>query len=178
MADTITEYRDFYKSLQPAERNLKDLLDEYRAHVKAIEFADRTPEAMAEWQEWQETNAEHLASLGIDSGQLFDQIWDELDHLFNPRVTHHEVIEKWHRENSNELIARGVYSYEQVFYALDALTANYISGNSNDLQKTLNEIAAITLMTSEVMQEIIYESCRGLNPNAVIGLNKVKIPMP
>ena len=178
MAITITEYRDFYKSLQPAERNLKDLLDEYRAHVKAIEFSNRTPEAMAEWQEWHQTNAEHLAGLGIDSGQMFDQIYEELEHLFYPRAEHRETIHQWHRDHSAQLLAQGLYSYEEVFYAVDDLKETYRNSDSNGLRESLNKLAAIPLMTSEVMQEIIYEACRDLPAGAVIGLTKVKIPTP
>jgi hypothetical protein len=158
--------------------NLKELLSEYRGQVKAIEFGNRTPEAYETYNKWKAENISTFEEYGLHPDDVFDQIWDELDHLFNPRATHREVLEQWHRKNSDDLIARGIYSYEEVFYALDALTASYVSGNSNDLQKTLNKIASIPLMTSEVMQEIIYESCRGLNPNAIIGLDKVKIPMP
>jgi hypothetical protein len=175
MADTMNEYRDFYKSLQPTERNLKDLLDEYRAHVKAIEFSDRTPEAMADWEEWQQTNAEHLAGLGIDSGQLFDQLYEELEHLFYPRAEHRETIHQWHRDHSAQLLAQGLYSYEEVFYAVDDLKETYRNSDSNGLRESLTKLALIPLMTTEVMQEIIYEACRDLPAGAVIGLTKVKI---
>jgi hypothetical protein len=178
MADTMNEYRDFYKSLQPANRNLKDLLDEYRTHVKAIEFSDRTPEAMADWEEWQQTNAEHLASLGIDSGQLFDQLYEELEHLFYPRAEHRETIHQWHRDHSAQLLAQGLYSYEEVFYAVDDLKETYRNSDSNGLRESLTKLASIPLMTTEVMQEIIYEACRDLPAGAVIGLNKVKISAP
>jgi hypothetical protein len=178
MADTMNDYRHFYKSLQPAERNLKDLLDEYRTHVKAIEFSDRTPEAMADWEEWQQTNAEHLAGLGIDSGQLFDQLYEELEHLFYPRAEHREIIHQWHRDHSAELLKQGRYSYEEVFYAVDDLKETYRNSDSNGLRESLTKLASIPLMTTEVMQEIIYEACRDLPAGAVIGLTKVKISAP
>jgi hypothetical protein len=158
--------------------NLKELLNEYREHIKAIEFGNRTTEAMSEWQEWQETNAEHLTEIGINPEDLFDQVYDELEHLFHPRPEHRETIHKWHRDHSAELIAQGRYSYDEVFYAVDDLKETYRNSDSNGLREALTKLASIPLMTSEVMQEIIYEACRDLPAGAVIGLNKVKISVP
>jgi hypothetical protein len=174
----ISTYRELEKSLQPGNRDLKEILDEYRAHVKAIEFGERTIETMSEWEEWQQTNAEHLASLGIDSGQMFDQIYEELEHLFYPRAEHRETIHQWHRDHSAQLLAQGLYSYEEVFYAVDDLKETYRNSDSNGLRESLTKLASIPLMTTEVMQEIIYEACRDLPAGAVIGLTKVKISAP
>lgn len=158
--------------------DLKELLTEYREHVKAIEFNQRTSEAMAEWEEWQQTNAEHLTNLGIDPRELFDQVYQELEHLFYPTPEQRETIHKWHRDHSAELLAQGRYSYDEVFYAVDDLKETYRNSDSKGLRESLNKLASIPLMTSEVMQEIIYEACRDLPAGAVIGLNKVKISVP
>jgi hypothetical protein len=158
--------------------DLKELLNEYREHVKAIEFGNRTTEAMADWQEWQETNAEHLEGLGIHSEDLFDQVYSELEHLFYPRAEHRETIHQWHRDHSAELLAQGLYSYDEVFYAVDDLKETYRNSDSNGLRESLTKLASIPLMTTEVMQEIIYEACRDLPAGAVIGLTKVKITAP
>lgn len=156
---------------------LEELLNEYRELVKSIEFGNRTPENWEAYEQWKAENISTFKEYGLHPDDVFDQIWDELDHLFNPRDTQREVLQKWHHENSTKLIAQGIYSYEEVFYAIDSLTANYVYGDANDLQQTLTKIASIPLMTTEVLQEIIYESCRGLKPGAVIGLDKVKIPV-
>lgn len=158
--------------------DLKELLTEYREHVKAIEFGNRTTEATAEWQEWQQANAESLTEIGINPEDLFDQVYSELEHLFYPRPEHRETIHKWHREHSAELLAQGRYSYDEVFYAVDDLKETYRNSDSNGLRESLNKLASIPLMTTEVMQEIIYEACRDLPAGAVIGLNKVKISVP
>jgi len=171
----VSSYRKFEQTLQPTNRDLKEILDEYRQHVKAIEFSERTIETMAEWEEWQQTNAEHLAGLGIHPGELFDQVYLELEHLFYPRPEHRETIHKWHRDNSAALLAQGLYSYDEVFYAVDDLKETYKSSDNNGLREALIKLASIPLMTTEVMQEIIYEACRDLPAGAVIGLNKVKI---
>lgn len=170
--------------------NLKELLNEYRAQVTNLEFSNikgsvtRNPE-FAAYQEarhkafkaWQDFRRDDFEQYGLDISELFDQVWDELDHLFNPRPEQREVLTKWHTENSDRLIEKGIMSYEVVFYAIDELTEAYTFGGSLELSQTLQKIASIPLMTTEVLQEIIYESCRQLDPSVITGLDKVKIPV-
>jgi hypothetical protein len=155
--------------------DLKKLIDEYRELVKAIEFGERTEAVNAEWIDWNQENAETLQGLGIHTYDLFDQVYLELEHLFYPTDTLNKVVEEWHRENSVKLLEKGLYSYDEVFTAIDKLTNTYAVGTSEQLKTALTEIAAIPLMTTEVLQEIIYEASRGLNPHAIEGLTKVTI---
>lgn len=154
--------------------NLKQLIIEYRELVKAMEFGQRTKAAIAEWVDWNRANAETLQLLGIHTQDLYDQVYLELEHLLFPRPEQREVIHQWHRDNSAALLEQGLYSYDEVINAVEDLKETYITGKSNDLKKMLNKIASIPLMTTEVLQEIIYESCRDI-PNAIIGLGKIKI---
>jgi hypothetical protein len=154
--------------------DLKQLMSEYREHVKALEFGNRTDETYNDWIDWNQENAETLQAFGIHTADLFDQVYSELEHLLQPRPNQREVVHQWHRDNSAALLAQGIYSYDEVFYAVDELKETYTNGKSSDLQKALVKIASIPLMTTEVLQEIIYESCRDL-PIQITGLNKVTI---
>lgn len=177
MATKLTnEYNAIFEALQPAQPSLKDLLDEYRELIKKLEFENRTETIWDELQEWKKANAGIFEEYGLHLLDVFDQIYEELEHLFYPTPDQSELVEKWHRENSYELMKRGVLSYEQVFYASDELTEAYKTGDSQSLQKSLTKLAAIPLMTTEVLQEIIYKSCRSLPANNIVGLDKVTIP--
>lgn len=156
--------------------NLKELLNEYRELVKINEFGNRTTETIKAYEQWKEQNLSAFEELGFHPADLFDQIYEELEHLFYPTPDQSELVEKWHRENSYELMKRGVLSYEQVFYASDELTESYKTGDSTSVQKSLTKLASIPLMTTEVLQELIYKSCRSLPANNIVGLDKVTIP--
>jgi hypothetical protein len=157
---------------------LEKLLNEYKAVIKPIEFGDRTPEQWDAYDQWQKANAHKFFEYGLHPLDVFDELWEELDQLFNPRPERSKVVEEWQKENSAKLMEKGYYTNEVIFCGIDELREAYQFGGNQELTEALNKLASVPLMTTEVLQELIYESCRNLPASMITGLNKVKIPVP
>ena len=157
---------------------LQTLLNEYKAVIKPIEFGERTPEQWEAYDQWKQANIHKFTDYGLDPLEVFDELWEELDQLFNPRPERSKVVEEWQKENSTKLMANGYYSHEVIFYGIDELREAYKFGGNQELTEALNKLASVPLMTTEVLQELIYESCRNLPASMITGLDKVKIPVP
>lgn len=156
---------------------MKTLYFEYRDLIEQIEFGNRTPESKAAYDKWFAENRANLESMGIHPLDLFDEIYEELRHIYEPTAKQDEIISQWKSTTAEPLRKQGI-KITDTDTIIDALAEDYLFGGSSDLQHTLNAIAKIPLMTAEVMQSLIYKAIKKVPLDTVIGLDKVTIPKP
>jgi hypothetical protein len=109
---------------------------------------------------------------------LFDEFIDATQAVEMIYTESPKVIDEWHEKQG----ARFIYDYaitsHDVFVeAVNSLEKAYKEGTSDTLLDALNEIANIPLMTSEVMQELVYQAARRVPQANIIGLNKISVEM-
>ena len=151
---------------------MKELYFEYQELVEKLKFGERTQELIAEWEQWNTDHKADLAEMGIDTSNLFDSVYQELQHLYEPTNAHNTIINKWANQVRSHL---DIEPGDLTNKLLEQLTETYQFGSSSELQATINQIASIPLMTTEVLQSIIYKAARQMPHDTIIGLDKVTI---
>lgn len=66
---------------------MKELYSEYYDLVESVEFGNRTPQNFEAYQKWVAEHTELFKSMGVHLGELFDQIYEELDQIYSGTST-------------------------------------------------------------------------------------------